>query len=89
MEAYAPEVLDSFRLLADTGCVDFLTETYYHSLASLMPGNEFEMQADKHRKKILRHFGIRSKVFRNTELIYSDATGKRIRELPITPDKLI
>ena len=28
MRAYAPEVLDSFRRLARTGCVEFLAETY-------------------------------------------------------------
>lgn len=81
LERYAPETLDSFRKLAATGCVDFLTETYYHSLACLMPGNEFELQVTKHRKKVLRHFGVLSKVFRNTELIYSDVTGARIHNM--------
>ena len=80
-ETYAPEVMDSFRRLAETGAVDFLTETYYHSLACLMPGNEFELQVAKHQKKILRDFGVISKVFRNTELIYSDETGERISRL--------
>jgi len=81
LEQYAPDVLDSFRKLAETGCVDFLTETYYHSLSCLIPGNEFEMQVARHQKKILKHFGVLSRVFRNTELIYSDQTGERIRQL--------
>lgn len=81
LEQYAPEALDSFKKLAATGCVDFLTETYYHSLACLMPGNEFELQVAKHQKKILRQFGVLSKVFRNTELIYSDDTGSRIHKM--------
>lgn len=81
LEAYAPEVLDSFRLLAETGCVDFLTETYYHSLACLLPSNEFELQVAKHQKKILRHFGVLTKVFRNTELIHSQETANRINQL--------
>jgi alpha-amylase len=34
-EAYAPEVIDSFKRLADTGCVEFLAETYNHSLCAL------------------------------------------------------
>lgn len=80
-EAHAPEVIDSFRALAQTGSVDFLTETYYHSLSSLMPGNEFELQVAKHQKLILRTFGVLSKVFRNTELIYSDETGLRVSKL--------
>jgi alpha-amylase len=78
---HAPEVLQSFRRLADTGCVDFLTETYYHSLACMIPGNEFELQVAKHQKETLRHFGIVSNVFRNTELIYSDQIGARVAQL--------
>jgi alpha-amylase len=80
-EDYAPEVLDSFRSLAATGCVDFLTETYYHSLACVIPGSELELQIEKHQTKILRLFGVRSEVFRNTELIYSDGLGRRISDL--------
>jgi alpha-amylase len=78
---YAPEVLDSFRQLAETGNVDFLTETYYHSLSCMIPGNEFELQVAKHQKKILEHFGVLSKVFRNTELIYNDDIGARMSQL--------
>ena len=81
MEAFAPEALDSFRTLADTGAVDFLTETYHHSLACMIPGNEFEFQVAKHQKKILTHFGVLSKVFRNTELIHSEQTAGRIQRL--------
>ena len=76
-EEYTPEVLDSFKALADTGSVEFLGETYYHSLASEMPGHEFEIQALKHAEAIERHFGKRPSVFRNTELIYNDEIGRR------------
>ena len=34
-QEYAPEVLASFQELAETGCVEFLAETYYHSLSFL------------------------------------------------------
>ena len=78
---YAPEVLDSFRRLAETGNVEFLAETYYHSLSCMMPGNEFELQVAKHQKQVLQHFGVVPKVFRNTELIYSDDIGARISQL--------
>lgn len=81
LEQFAPEALDSFRSLADTGAVDFLTETYYHSLACMIPGNEFEFQVAKHQAKIHTHFGVLSKVFRNTELIHSDQTAERIQRL--------
>ena len=75
---YAPEVLDSFRALADTGCVEFLSETYYHSLASLGSPAEFEHQVLKHKAAIEEHFGVTPTTFRNTELIYSDSIGKQV-----------
>ncbi len=81
LEEFAPEVLDSFRALADTERVEFLAETYYHSLACLIPGNEFELQVTKHQQKIERHFGVAPTFFRNTELILSDDVGERISQL--------
>jgi alpha-amylase len=81
LEEYAPEVLDSFRTLASTGCVEFLGETHYHSLACLIPGNEFELQVAKHREKILKHFGLLPTFFRNTELIYSNELGDRLAQM--------
>ncbi|MDO5320811.1 MAG: glycoside hydrolase family 57 protein [Bacteroidia bacterium] len=83
-DRYAPEVLDSFRALADTGCVEFLSETYYHSLASLASTQEFEHQVQMHKQAIEHYFGVTPKTFRNTELIYSDAIGAEVRELGFT-----
>ena len=77
-DRYAPEVIDSFRKLADTGCVEFLCETYYHSLASLRSADEFENQVNKHKAAIEHYFGVTPKTFRNTELIYSDAIGAKV-----------
>ena len=71
-EKYAPEVIESFRKLAKTGCVEFMAETYYHSLASLFSENEFEEQVKMHHKKMKDLFLADPKVFRNTELIYND-----------------
>ncbi len=84
LEEYAPEVLQSFRDLAATGSVEFLSETYYHSLACVMPGKEFEAQVLKHAGKMYEHFGVRPSVFRNTELIYNDDLGRRISRLGFT-----
>jgi len=72
MEIYTPEVIDSFKELAATGNVEFLSETYAHSLASLGDPAEFKHQVEKQEDKIQTLFGVRPKVFRNTELIYSD-----------------
>jgi alpha-amylase len=84
LEEYAPEVLDSFRSLANTGSVEFLSETYYHSLSCVAPRNEFEIQVVKHQQKIEQHFGVSPTVFRNTELVYNNDIGKRVADLGFT-----
>jgi alpha-amylase len=78
---YTPEVIDSFKALASTGSVEFFCETSYHSLAGMLPGDEFETQIRQHADKLYKHFGVTPSVFRNTELIYSDEIGKRISDL--------
>ena len=80
-DRYAPEVIDSFRKLAQTGNVEFLSETYYHSLASLASEAEFKHQVLKHKAAIEHYFGVTPKAFRNTELIYSDAIGEMVHEM--------
>ena len=77
-DRYAPEVTDSFRRLAETGCVEFLCETYYHSIASLGSSAEFEHQVLKHKAAVEQAFGVTPTTFRNTELIYSDSIGKQV-----------
>ena len=79
--AYCPEVLDSFRALAETGCVEFLAETYSHSLASLSSKEDFVEQVKLHSKMIKEEFGKKPVAFRNTELIYSDQIGEMVSEL--------
>lgn len=80
-EKYAPDVIDSFKELAATGYVEFLGETYSHSLASLISPDEFKDQVKLHSKKIKELFGKTPKIFRNTELIYSDKIGAMVEEL--------
>lgn len=72
LEQYVPEFIDSMKELAATGCVEFLSETYAHSLSSLADYDEFAEQVKVHDNKIYELFGQKPKVFRNTELIYSD-----------------
>ena len=78
---YSPDVLDSFKALANTGCVEFLGETYYHSLAYLYSKNEFKEQTEKHKKQIKELFDQDVKVFRNTELIYSNELANYVEKL--------
>jgi alpha-amylase len=78
---HAPEVIHGFQELAATGCVEFLAETYSHSLSSLKSQKEFERQVRKHRDRIQNLFGQTPTVFRNTELIYTDEIGRMVYDL--------
>ncbi len=69
---YGHDVLESFQKLAHTGRVEFLAETYYHSLSYLRSLEEFCEQVCKHCNQIETLFGQKPKVFRNTELIYNN-----------------
>ncbi len=80
-EKYAPDVLESFRELAKTGHVEFLSETYYHSLAFFYSKDEFKEQLRMHRQKIRELFGQSPKIFRNTELIYNNELAHHIEKL--------
>ena len=80
-DRYCPEVLDSFKKLAATGCVEFLSETYYHSLSSLASESEFKHQDAKHKEAIEKYFGVTPTTFRNTELIYSDSIANMVGDL--------
>ena len=77
-KAYAPEVLESFKRLAATGHVEFLGETYSHSLASLASADEFKNEVKLHTQMLKEEFGVKPTAFRNTELIYSDDIAKAV-----------
>jgi len=72
LRTFSPEVLSTFDALAETGCVEFLAETYYHSLSFLYSRDEFVEQVQKHCETIESLFGQKPRVFRNTELIYNN-----------------
>ena len=80
-ELYAPEVIESFQKLAKTGCVEFLSETYSHSLAALKDEAIFKDQVHQHDERIFGLFGQKPRVFRNTEMIYSDEIGEQIAKM--------
>lgn len=83
-QKYAPEVIDSFKALAKTGCVEFLAETYSHSLACLVDEKEFALQVKQHADLIRKLFGYTPVTFRNTELVYSDAVGEMVARMGYT-----
>lgn len=81
LEQYVPEFIESMKELAATGCVEFLSETYAHSLSSLEDPDEFVSQVKNHDKKIYQLFGQHPKVFRNTELIYDDDISSMVQSM--------
>jgi alpha-amylase len=80
-QQFCPEVLSTFDALAQTGHVEFLAETYHHSLSFLYSRDEFLEQVDKHVETIRYFFGQTPRVFRNTELIYNNEVGQTIESL--------
>ncbi|MFR9627552.1 MAG: glycoside hydrolase family 57 protein [Rikenellaceae bacterium] len=80
-KAYAPEVLESFKALAATGCVEFMAETYSHSLSALKDDNEFKGEVQRHAEMIKTEFGVTPTAFRNTELIYNDRIGELVADM--------
>lgn len=78
---YAPDVLNSFRELVATGNVELLAETYSHSLVSLTNEAEFQKQVRHHVDTLIELFDYKPKVFRNTELIYSDDIGRMVKSM--------
>ena len=80
-EQYAPEVLESFQALAETGCVEFACETAPHSFSFLYSRPEFVRQVENHAKRIKRLFGKKPVTYRNAELVYNNAMGVALGEL--------
>lgn len=78
LRKWSPEVLDQFRRLAETGCVEFLSETFDHSLASLYSADDFAHQVSRHDELIDDLFGQTPSVFRNTELIYNNELAQNL-----------
>lgn len=72
LEAWRPDVLQSFKELVATGKVEIVAETYYHSLAFFYSRGEFVRQVAMHAQKIREVFGVSPTAFRNTELSYNN-----------------
>ena len=81
LRSFSPEVISTFDALVETGCVEFLAETYYHSLSFLYSHDEFIEQVNKHSETIEYFFGQRPRVFRNTELVYNNDLAALIESM--------
>jgi alpha-amylase len=81
-EMFAPDLLDSFKALAQTGNVEFLNQTYYHSIASLYPDKEeFITQVKLHKQTIRDLLGYTPIIFENTELLYNNTIAKVVESM--------
>ncbi|MBN2438969.1 MAG: alpha-amylase, partial [Deltaproteobacteria bacterium] len=87
-ELYHPEVIGALRELLDAGekndQVEYLDETYYHSLTSLFEDPlklEFREQVSRHQEIIKRLFGITPTSFRNTELMYNNPIAAAVADM--------
>jgi len=78
---YSPEVIESFKRLAKTGNVEFLAETYSHSLVGLIDPAEFRRQVQEQAAAIKELFGVTPTAFRNTELVYSNSIAGLVLDM--------
>jgi len=81
---HVPEVIESFRALSETGAVEFLAETYYHSICYLYNRDEFVKQTKKHKQEIESLFGQSPRMLRNTELMYDNALAQLAEDMGYT-----
>lgn len=81
LASYQPEVIKLFKELVDTGCVELLNETYYHSLAYFYSASEFKKQIKLHKEIIESLFNYKATTFRNTELIYDNSLAATIEKM--------
>jgi len=87
-ELYRPEVIHALKRLREAGeeknQVEFLDETYYHSLAGLFADErkrEFRDQVALHRETMKRLFGVLPSSFRNTELMYNNEIAAAVADM--------
>ena len=81
LEQFAPETLDSFKRLVATGRVEILSETFYHSLAFLKSEREFKDQVRLQNRQLRRVFGVKPRLFSNTEAAYNNYIGRVVSDL--------
>ena len=81
-EMFEKDLIESFRQLADSGCTEFLNQTYYHSIASLYAEKEeFIEQVKMHKQIVNDLLGCTPSVFENTELLYNNTIAKTVESI--------
>lgn len=81
-ELWGKDVLEGFRQMAESGAVEFLDETFYHSLTSIFEDKtEFIEEIEEHNKRMVDLLGVKPQIFRNTELLYNNTVAKIVSDL--------
>jgi alpha-amylase len=81
-EMFNKDLLETFKQLSETGCVEFLSQTYFHSLASLYPErDEFTAQVKMHQQTMRDLLDYTPTVFENTELLYNNAVAHSVETM--------
>jgi len=79
---FGKDILEDFRQLASSGKVEFLDQTYYHSLVGLYEEEgEFIEQVRMHRELIHDLIGYKPSFFENTELLYNNRIARLAEEM--------
>lgn len=81
-ERFDKDVLETFKQLGETNCVEFINQTYYHSISGLYPNkSEFIEQVKMHKQAVNDLLGYESQVFENTELLYNNSIAETVADL--------
>ncbi len=81
-ERFGEDVLDYFKQMAESGCVEFLEQTYYHSLSGLYSEkDEFKEQITMHRNAMRDLLKYEPRFFENTELLYNNDIARAVEEM--------
>ena len=87
-DKYCPVVIDELKRLYEAGImhnqVEFLEETYYHSLTALFEDpekKEFREQVTMHRQMMKKLFDMVPTSFRNTELMYNNDVANTVADM--------
>lgn len=77
-----PELLESFRDLAESGNVEFTGSCSYHSLSSLYPDlSWFKEEVIIYREMMQELLGVTPETFVNTELMYTGKVGSMLADM--------
>ena len=80
-QQFAPEMIDTLKELADTGCVEFVATPFANSLATVYSETEAREQLQLQQAMVKELFGVQSTTICNTELIYSDEIAIQLCQL--------